>query len=227
MRTIRRVAVLGAGTMGSRIAAHFANAGVPSVLLDLYRGCRGEGHRDCHQTAARRVFSRFVRCPDHARQLRRRPRQSCRLRLDHRSGHGESGNQARRCGGRWKRCASRARSCPPTPAAFRCSRSREGFSHEFRKHFLGTHFFNPPRYLHLMEVIPGAGHRSRGARVRSDFADRRLGKGVVPCKDTPNFIANRIGSFFGGNDRRRSRCEGDYTIEEVDALTGPLIGLAE
>src|SRR4029077_3888154 len=90
-----------------------------------------------------------------------------------------------------------------------------GFSSEFRRHFLGTHFFNPPRYLHLMELIPGQDTDPDVVNFVTDYADRRLGKGVVPCKDTPNFIANRIGSFFGSTVAR-TMLEGDYTIEEVD-----------
>lgn len=104
------------------------------------------------------------------------------------------------------------------------ARISEGFPAELREHFLGTHFFNPPRYLHLVEVIPGAATRTEVLSFVSEFCDVRLGKGVVPCKDTPNFIANRIGSFFGGTVQKYT-VEDDFTIEEVDALTGPLIGL--
>jgi 3-hydroxyacyl-CoA dehydrogenase len=100
----------------------------------------------------------------------------------------------------------------------------EGFSDDFRRHFLGTHFFNPPRYLHLLEVIPGPASDPAILAFVSEFSDKRLGKGVVPCKDTPNFIANRIGSFFGGTVGKIAG-EGGYTVEEVDAITGPLIGL--
>jgi 3-hydroxyacyl-CoA dehydrogenase len=100
----------------------------------------------------------------------------------------------------------------------------EGFTPEFRRRFLGVHFFNPPRYLHLVEVIPGAATDPDILRFVSDYCDRRLGKGVVFCKDTPNFIGNRIGSFFGATVYKYT-IEGDYSIEEVDALTGPLIGL--
>jgi 3-hydroxyacyl-CoA dehydrogenase len=100
----------------------------------------------------------------------------------------------------------------------------DGFSSEFRRHFLGTHFFNPPRYLHLVEVIPGPETAPEILAWASEFCDLRLGKGVVLCKDTPNFIANRIGSFFGATVHKLT-VEGDYTVEEVDALTGPLIGL--
>ena len=100
----------------------------------------------------------------------------------------------------------------------------EGFSTEFRQHFLGTHFFNPPRYLHLLEMIPGPETLPAVHDRIADFSDRHLGKGVVPCKDTPNFIGNRIGSFLGATIQNLT-VEMGFTIEEVDALTGPLIGL--
>ena len=100
----------------------------------------------------------------------------------------------------------------------------EGYPDEFRQHFLGTHFFNPPRYLHLCEVIPGPATKPAILSFIADFCDRHLGKGVVPCKDTPNFIGNRIGAFFGGTVQKLT-LEHDLTIEEVDALTGPLLGL--
>jgi 3-hydroxyacyl-CoA dehydrogenase len=100
----------------------------------------------------------------------------------------------------------------------------EGYSDEFREHFLGTHFFNPPRYLHLAEVIPGPATRPDILVAIGEFCDLHLGKGVVPCKDTPNFIANRVGSFFGSMVQELT-VQHDLTIEEVDLLTGQLIGL--
>jgi 3-hydroxyacyl-CoA dehydrogenase len=99
----------------------------------------------------------------------------------------------------------------------------EGFPSEFRTHFLGAHFFNPPRYLHLVEIVPGAETAAEVLAWVSRFGDLHLGKGVVRCKDTPNFIANRIGCFFGATIHKLT-VEGGYTVEEVDALTGPLIG---
>ncbi len=99
-----------------------------------------------------------------------------------------------------------------------------GYSDEFREHFLGTHFFNPPRYLHLAELIPGPATRPDILAQLAEFCDLHLGKGVVLCKDTPNFIANRIGSFFGSMVQQLT-VEQDLTIEEVDLLTGQLIGL--
>jgi len=100
----------------------------------------------------------------------------------------------------------------------------EGYADEFREHFLGTHFFNPPRYLHLAELIPGPATRPEVLTFVAEFCDLHLGKGVVPCKDTPNFIANRIGSFLGSTIQKLT-VEQDLTIEEVDLLTGQLIGL--
>jgi 3-hydroxyacyl-CoA dehydrogenase len=94
---------------------------------------------------------------------------------------------------------------------------------DFRSHFLGTHFFNPPRYMKLLEVIPINETRPAVIEFMTDFAERRLGKGVVVCKDTPNFIANRFGSISGAlavgyvMDHK-------YTIEEADAILSPLIG---
>src|SRR5512143_979641 len=99
----------------------------------------------------------------------------------------------------------------------------EGRSEDFRHHFLGTHFFNPPRYLKLLEVIPGAETERDVVDFMVRFGERVLGKGVVLCKDTPNFIGNRV--FFGtGTFGINYILENGYTVDEVDALTGPLIG---
>jgi 3-hydroxyacyl-CoA dehydrogenase len=100
----------------------------------------------------------------------------------------------------------------------------EGYPQDFRERFLGVHFFNPPRYLHLAELIPGPDTLPVVLASIAAFCDRHLGKGVVPCRDTPNFIANRIGAFFGATVQKLT-VELDLTIEEVDFLTGPLIGL--
>ena len=100
----------------------------------------------------------------------------------------------------------------------------EGYPAAFRERFLGTHFFNPPRYLHLAELIPGPETKPEILKFIGAFCDLHLGKGVVPCKDTPNFIGNRIGAFFGGTVHKLT-VELDLSIEDVDFLTGPLIGL--
>jgi len=99
----------------------------------------------------------------------------------------------------------------------------EGRSAEFRQHFLGTHFFNPPRYLHLLEVIPTRDTLPAVVEAIRQFADHQLGKGVVLAKDRPNFIGNRIFSYTM-QARILHALEHDYSVEEVDSLTGELIG---
>jgi 3-hydroxyacyl-CoA dehydrogenase len=99
----------------------------------------------------------------------------------------------------------------------------EGFSDDFRRSWFGTHFFNPPRYMRLLEIIPTPETDRAAIEAISGFADLHLGKGVVAAKDTPNFIANRIGTFSVLNGMRLMQ-ELDLTIEEVDALTGPAVG---
>ncbi len=99
----------------------------------------------------------------------------------------------------------------------------EGMSEEFQQHWAGTHFFNPPRYLKLVELISGPKTSAEVIETLSEFCDRRLGKGVVVAKDTPNFIANRIGTFSMLNALRLMGALG-MTVEEVDACTGPVIG---
>ncbi len=94
---------------------------------------------------------------------------------------------------------------------------------DFRKHFLGTHFFNPPRYMPLLEIIPGADTDPAIARFMGDFGESRLGKSVVTAKDTPNFIANRIGTY-GLMVTLREMLEKGYSVDEVDAVTGPAMG---
>jgi len=99
----------------------------------------------------------------------------------------------------------------------------EGLPEEFQQHWAGTHFFNPPRYMKLVELIPGPNTSAEVLETLSDFCDRRLGKGVVKAKDTPNFIANRIGTYSMLNALRLMSKLG-MTVEEVDACTGPAVG---
>ena len=222
--------MLGAGTMGSRIAAHFANAGIPALLLDMV--LPGNANRNTAalagiENATKQKPGGFF-TPDAAKLVT--------------PGNFEDNlKDIRRCD--WvieavtenldvKRGLMAKVSILRTPGTIISTNTSgiplatisEGFDHEFRQHFLGTHFFNPPRYLHLLEVIPGAETLPEVLEFVREFGDRRLGKGAVPCKDTPNFIANRIGTFFGSTVHKLT-VEEDYTIEEVDALTGTAIGL--
>ncbi len=99
----------------------------------------------------------------------------------------------------------------------------EGFSDDFRRCWFGTHFFNPPRYMRLLELIPTPESDPAAMETIAHFCDLHLGKGVVHAKDTPNFIANRIGIFSALNIMRLMQ-EMDLNIEEVDALTGTAAG---
>ena len=99
----------------------------------------------------------------------------------------------------------------------------EGFSEDFRRCWFGTHFFNPPRYMRLLEIVSTSQTDPACIAAVTEFADKHLGKGVVVAKDTPNFIANRIGTFSVMNVMRLMQ-EMDLSIEEVDALTGTVLG---
>ncbi|MCA1607082.1 MAG: 3-hydroxyacyl-CoA dehydrogenase, partial [Acidobacteria bacterium] len=98
-----------------------------------------------------------------------------------------------------------------------------GRSEDFRSHFLGVHFFNPPRYLHLVEIIRTEWTKPEVSCFLYGFLDQRLGKGVVPAKDRPNFIANRIGTF-GAMVTIKTMLEDGYSFEEVDRITGQIVG---
>ncbi len=230
MRTIQKVAVLGAGTMGARIAAHFANAGIPSVLLDIVLP-----NQPNRNAAALKGIESVIKL---------RP-----------GGFFVNGSAALITPGNFEDDLAKVSECDwiieavaenldikrglwkkvealrkphaivsTNTSGIPLHKIAEGFSETFRRHFLGTHFFNPPRYMHLVEMIPLPDTSHEVMDFVSTFCERRLGKGVVPCKDTPNFIANRIGSFFGATVQKIT-IEGDYTVEEVDLITGPLIGL--
>ena len=221
MMHVRSVAVVGAGTMGAQIAAHFANAGVPALLLDVDRQMAAEGLKRARQltpdpffTAAAAGLVRTGALDDELRSLehcdwiveaiveRLDVKQSLLEKLDRHRGANA--------------VVSTNTSGIPIGAL------AEGRSDAFRRHFLGTHFFNPPRYLRLLEVIPTADTDPAVVEALTSFADRRLGKGIVIAKDTPNFIANRIGLF--GLTQIFRAMDGSLTIDDIDAITGPAIG---
>lgn len=230
MRQVKRIAVLGAGTMGSRIAAHFANAGIPSLLLDL-PSTQGPNRN----ALARKAIGTA---------LHQRPRA---FYIAASAGLIEPGNfddDLSRIGdcdwvieavsedvavkrSLWKRVNEHRAPgsiLSTNTSGIPISELARDFPADFQNNFLGTHFFNPPRYLHLLEAVPGPLTDGEVIRFVSEFGEGALGKGVVICKDTPNFIANRLGSFLGAAVMR-TVAEGDYTIEEADLLTGPLIGI--
>jgi 3-hydroxyacyl-CoA dehydrogenase len=210
--------------MGSRIAAHFANAGIPALLLDIVlpnqpnRSAAAVGGLETALKQKPAAFftpeTKSLVTPGNFEDDLAKVKdcdwiiEAVTENLEIKRALIEKVLKHRKPGAVFSTNTS---GIPLATIA-------EGFPTEFRQHFLGTHFFNPPRYLHLLEMIPGPETLPSVRDRIADFSDRHLGKGVVPCKDTPNFIANRIGSFLGGTIQ-------NLTIEEVDALTGPLIGL--
>jgi 3-hydroxyacyl-CoA dehydrogenase len=220
--TIRSVAVLGAGTMGAQIAAHFANAGVPVMLLDLTADVAREGLKRARSlkpdpfftgdTATRITIGGFdtdfaaLASVDWITE-------AVVEQLDIKRTLLERVDAVRRPG---TIVSSNTSGIPIATLA-------EGRSDDFRRHWLGTHFFNPPRYLHLVEVIPTAETDPDVVERVSQFTDHRLGKGVVLAKDTPNFIGNHL-ALYGVMLTLKALESGRYTIEEIDAITGPALG---
>jgi len=219
---MRSVAVLGAGTMGAQIAAHLANAGVPVFLFDLTEKVAREGLERARKLKPDPFFTseaaslvtpggfdadlaRIKDCEWILEAVVERLDLKRSL-LDKVEAHRAPGTIV----------SSNTSGIPIAAIA-------EGRSDDFRKHWLGTHFFNPPRYLKLLEIIPTPETDPAVVKRLSRFADVRLGKGVVVAKDTPNFIANHIG-MFGMLRVLEALGTGKYTVEEIDAMTGPAMG---
>ena len=219
---LRSAAVLGAGTMGAQIAAHFANAGVPVVLLDVTADAARDGLKRASALKPEPFFTpaaaALVTTGSFDSDLAKLSAVDWILeavveQLDIKRALLERVETVRRRG---TIVSSNTSGIPIAALA-------EGRSDDFRRHWLGTHFFNPPRYLRLLEVIPTAATDGTVVDRVSHFADHRLGKGVVLAKDTPNFIANHIG-IYGVVQVLRALESGQYTIEEIDAITGPALG---
>jgi 3-hydroxyacyl-CoA dehydrogenase len=226
---IRRVAVLGAGTMGAAIAAHCANAGLEVDLLDI---APDEG--DDKNAVVEAGFDRMKNARPAALMS---GRVAGRMRLGNFDDDFDRIAEAD-----WvleailerlepkRDLMQRVESIARVDAIISSNTSgiplhqiAEGRSQGFRKRFLGTHFFNPPRYLKLLEIIPTEDTDSEVVEFIRNFGERVLGKGGVIAKDTPNFIGNRLGSFTGMQSVTYA-LENGYGVEEVDAITGPLIG---
>jgi 3-hydroxyacyl-CoA dehydrogenase len=219
---IRSVAVLGAGVMGAQIAAHFANAGVPVLLLDVTADAAAQGVKRARGLKPDPAFTpdvwTLVTTGGFDEGLAGVKDADWILeavveRLDIKRELLARVDAARRAGAI---VSSNTSGIPIAALA-------EGRSDDFRRHWLGTHFFNPPRYLHLLEVIPTLETSPAVVDTVRAFADLRLGKGVVIAKDSPNFIGNHL-ALHGVVRMLAQVASGDYTIEEVDAITGPALG---
>ncbi|MBV9217695.1 MAG: 3-hydroxyacyl-CoA dehydrogenase/enoyl-CoA hydratase family protein [Acidobacteria bacterium] len=243
---IAKAAVLGAGTMGAGIAAHLANAGIPTLLLDIAPNelTPDESSKgltlDAPQVRNRIVNSLF----EASKKLKP-------------AAYMLAGNARLIDTGNFSDDIAKLKDCDLVieavvenldikhkifaevekhrkPGAVIASNTSgipidsiaEPFSDEFKQQFLGVHFFNPPRYMKLVEIIPGKQTSGEVACQVAGFLDKRLGKGVVPAKDRPNFIANRIGTF-GMMVTVHEMLEQGFTPTEIDQITGKAIGHAK
>ena len=219
---IRSVAVLGAGVMGSQIAAHFANAGVPSLLLDVTADAAAQGLKRARGLKPDPFFLpdgwKLVTTASFDEGMPRLADADWIIecvveQLDAKRSLLDRVDGARRAS---SIVSSNTSGIPIGVLA-------DGRSDDFRRHWLGTHFFNPPRYLRLLELIPTPDTDPGVLAGVAAFAELHLGKGVVIAKDSPNFIGNHLALF----DVVRALAlvaAGTYSIEEIDAITGPPIG---
>jgi len=231
MKRIHKVAILGAGTMGARIAAHFANAGVPSYLLDIVppdadgptRNKIAAAGLDAAKKSKPAAFmepslARFVTVGNFDDDLKKLAEvdwiiEAVVENLDIKRSLLKKVEAIRKPGV----------VVTTNTSGLPVGKIAEGFSDDFRRAWFGTHFFNPPRYMGLLEIVPGPETDRRLIDGIAHFCDVQLGKGVVMAKDTPNFIGNRIGTFSVLNVMRLMQ-EMDLTIEDVDSLTGQAVG---
>jgi 3-hydroxyacyl-CoA dehydrogenase len=225
---IRKVAVLGAGTMGAAIAAHCANAGLEVDLLDI------APDEDDKNAVVEAGFQRMQNARPAALMGEN---VADRIRIGNFEEHfgrvGEADwiveaiieklQPKRELMQRVEDTARKDAIISTNTSGIPLHNISEGRSEEFKRRFVGTHFFNPPRYLKLLEIIPTEDTDPEIVEAVRNFGEQVLGKGGVIAKDTPNFIGNRIGTFAGMQSARYA-FENGYGIEEVDAITGPLIG---
>ncbi len=242
-KRIEKVAVLGAGTMGARIAAHVANAGIPCFLLDIVPSeLTADEKRKGLTLESPAVRSRIVLAGLEAARKSRPAAfftpETARLVMP-----GNLEDNLAWCGqADWiieavaenleikRKLFERVESVRKPGTIVTSNTSglpihliAEGRSEDFQQHWAGTHFFNPPRYMKLVELIAGPKTLPAVLSTLDEMCDLRLGKGVVIAKDTPNFIANRIGTYAMLNVLKQMQAL-EMTVEEVDACTGPAIG---
>ena len=226
---IQKVGVLGSGVMGAGIAAHVANAGIPVVLLDIAQ--EGTGTRSGLAIAAIERLKKTKPSPLMAASRAKLITpgnldddlallsdcdwiiEAVIERVDIKQNVFRAVDGVRKAG---SIVSSNTSTIP-------FAKLMEGLPAEFARDFLITHFFNPPRYMRLLELVAGPHTRPEAFEVVRNFCDVQLGKSVVVCKDTPAFIANRIGTFWIESAIREA-FDGGLTVEEVDALAGKAFG---
>lgn len=222
MIAINSVTILGAGTMGAQIALHCANAGVRVLLLDLTADLARQGLEkarklkpdpqftpDAHRLVTTGGFDTDFDGISQSDWIM----EAVVERLDIKQQLLARVDETRRPGS----------IVSTNTSGIQIATLAEGRSDDFRKHWVGTHFFNPPRYLRLLEIIPTAETDAAVVAAVTHFGDHVLGKGVVVARDTPNFIGNHI-ALYGVARTLEVLATGKYTIEEIDAITGPALG---
>lgn len=237
-RTIQKAAVIGSGVMGSGIAAHLANVGIPTLLLDIVPADEQKGLTGNDKRVRNRLAETAIQ-----KLLKQKPAPLARKEnLEYIEAGNLEDDLSRLNEVDWiievvvenldvkKKVFSKIDEhrkegsiVSSNTSGISIEAMAEGRSEDFKRNFLGTHFFNPPRYLKLLEVIPTSSTDPNVVEFIHNFAEDRLGKGVVLAKDTPNFIANRIGTY-GLLVTVNEMVKGGYSVGEVDSVTGPLIG---
>ncbi|SDP92564.1 3-hydroxyacyl-CoA dehydrogenase [Litchfieldia salsa] len=243
IKSIKKAAVLGSGVMGSGIAAHLANIGIPTLLLDIVPREINENEKKKGLTTEDKAFRNRFSETAAKKLLKQKP---APLTVKDNLSLITTGNFEDDMGkladvdwvievvvenleikkklfetvDLFRKHGSIVSS---NTSGISVDAMIEGRSEDFKNHFLGTHFFNPPRYLKLLELIPTKHTNQEVLSFMKTFGEDHLGKGVVIAKDTPNFIANRIGTY-GLLVTVREMLKGGYSVGEVDSVTGPLIG---
>ena len=234
---IEKVAIVGAGTMGGGIAAHLANIGIPVVLLDIPTPNLSDAEKEDPKARNRLVQSLYDRMASAKPANLARADRADLIALANTEDDFHKIAEAD-----WiieviieqlgpKQALMERIEAIRKPHAIVSSNTSgipineiaQGRSAAFKAHFLGTHFFNPPRYLKLLEIIPTPDSAPEVLDFMVQFGRNVLGKGVVICKDTPNFIGNRFFAVAASYGIEKALAEG-YTIGEIDAITGPTIG---
>jgi 3-hydroxyacyl-CoA dehydrogenase len=242
-KKIKKAAVLGSGVLGATIAAHLANVGIPSIMLDIVppklTAEEAKKGLNIEDPAVRNRLARMGK----ENLMKVRPAALAVPEFASLIGVGNlEDHLSRLAEADWiieavvenlkvKQDLFRKVAGVRRPGTIVSSNTSgipiqdicKEMSREFKEHFLGTHFFNPPRYMKLLEIIPLPETLPDVVEFMADFGERVLGKGIVYAKDSPNFIANRIG-IFGMLNMMKIMAEEGYAIDEVDAITGPSMG---
>ena len=242
-RVIKRAAVLGSGVMGSGIAAHLANIGIPTLMLDVVPRDLTETEKKQGLTLEDKSVRNRIVSSNKQALLKQKPSPiTSKKSLDLIEVGNLEDDLEKLADVDWivevvvenlevkkqvfaqvDKFRKEGTIVSSNTSGISVERMIEDCSDDMKKHFLGTHFFNPPRYLKLLEIIPTKYTDDEIVSFMKEFSENVLGKGVVEAKDTPNFIANRIGTY-GLQVTVHEMTKAGLSVGEVDSITGPLIG---